>query len=51
MQVRKLFMPTRQEDHGRYCVQFFKEGNWTPVFIDDRIPCNFLRNPIFSRSG
>lgn len=46
--VRRLFLQTRQESHGRYCVQFFKEGNWTPVYIDDRVPCNLLGKPIYS---
>ncbi len=25
---------------GRYCVQLYKDGDWTFVYVDDRIPCN-----------
>jgi hypothetical protein len=46
--LRKLFVPTRQEAHGRYCVQFFKEGNWQPVFMDDLLPCSALGKPLLS---
>ena len=46
--LKKLFVPTRQEDAGRFCVQFFKEGNWTPVYIDDRIPCDLFSKPYFT---
>ena len=46
--LKKLFVPTRQEDVGRFCIQFFKEGNWTPVYIDDRIPCDLFSKPYFT---
>ena len=46
--LQKLFLPTRQEDAGRFCVQFFKEGNWTPVYVDDRIPCDLFSKPYFT---
>jgi len=46
--IRKLFLPTRQESHGRYCLRFFKENNWVPVYIDDTIPCNAMGTPLFS---
>jgi hypothetical protein len=32
------------------CVQVYKEGNWSPVFVDDRIPCNVLGKPAYSTS-
>lgn len=38
--LRSLFLPTQQEEAGRYCVRLFKEANWTNVFVDTRIPCN-----------
>jgi hypothetical protein len=25
---------------GRYCVQLYKDGDWTLVYVDDRIPCS-----------
>lgn len=31
-------------------VQVYKEGNWSPVFVDDRIPCNVLGKPAYSTS-
>ncbi|CAN0108350.1 unnamed protein product [Discosporangium mesarthrocarpum] len=38
--LRSLFLPTGQEGQGRYCIRFFKEANWTNVFVDDLIPCD-----------
>lgn len=38
--LRSLFLPTRQEEVGRYCVRLFKEANWTNVFVDNLVACN-----------
>lgn len=38
--LRSLFLPTRQEAVGRYCIRLFKEANWTNVFVDTLIACN-----------
>lgn len=49
--LKELFVPTGQESNGRYCVRFFKEGNWVYVYIDDLLPCNNLLRPLFTRPG
>jgi hypothetical protein len=46
--VQKLFIKTGQEKQGRYCVQFYKDGDWTNVFVDDCLPCNALGKPMFA---
>lgn len=38
--LRSLFLPTRQEEVGRYCVRLFKEANWINVFVDTLAACN-----------
>ncbi|CAN0180868.1 unnamed protein product [Pylaiella littoralis] len=47
--LRSLFLPTQQEEAGRYCVRLFKEANWINVFVDTRIPCNALGDALFCR--
>ncbi|CAM9516779.1 unnamed protein product [Ectocarpus sp. 6 AP-2014] len=47
--LRSLFVPTGQEALGRYCVRLFKEANWINVFVDTRIACNALGDPLFCR--
>uniref|UniRef100_A0A7S1XT22 Calmodulin n=1 Tax=Phaeomonas parva TaxID=124430 RepID=A0A7S1XT22_9STRA len=48
--IRKLFCHTGQEDSGRYCLQFFKGGNWAPVVLDDKLPCDPADAPLFLSS-
>eukprot|EP00904_Undaria_pinnatifida_P013872 jgi/Undpi1/9615/HiC_scaffold_27.g12071.m1 len=45
--LRGLFLPTGQEDKGRYGVRLFKEANWTNIFVDTRMPCNSLGEMLF----
>lgn len=45
--LRSLFLPTGQEDMGRYCVRIFKEADWTNVFVDTRLPCDWADNVSF----
>ena len=40
--LRALFLPTGQEEKGRYGIRLFKEANWTNVFVDTRMACNSL---------
>jgi Ca2+-binding EF-hand superfamily protein len=49
--LRSLFVPTGQEEHGRFCVRFFTEGKATHMIIDDVVPCNALQQPLFARSA
>eukprot|EP00753_Platysulcus_tardus_P000361 PLAT10367.1.p1 GENE.PLAT10367.1~~PLAT10367.1.p1 ORF type:complete len:723 (-),score=420.00 PLAT10367.1:102-2270(-) len=46
--LHQLFVTTGQEAQGRYCVQFFKDGDWRQVFIDDRIPCDSMGKPLYA---
>lgn len=48
--LRSVFVSSGQEDHGRYCVRFFKEERWSIVAIDDYLPCDPLGRPLFARS-
>jgi Ca2+-binding EF-hand superfamily protein len=45
--VKNLFVHTGQESHGRYCVRFYKQGTWVNAIIDDQIPFNRARQPLF----
>eukprot|EP00903_Cladosiphon_okamuranus_P013365 g12456.t1 len=45
--LRSLFLPTRQEAVGRYCVRLFKEANWTNVFVDTLVACNASGDALF----
>lgn len=49
--LRSIFVPTGQEDAGRYCVRFFTEGKATHVIVDDIVPCDPLMHPLFARSS
>ena len=47
----KLFLSGEFSGRGMYVVQFYKDGLWQKVTVDDRIPCDkdtFI--PIFSRN-
>ncbi len=48
--VKKLFVNTGQESHGRYCVRFFKEGTWLNAVVDDQLPFNHIKEPLFISS-
>ena len=37
------------EEIGRYCVRFWKDGNWERVVIDNLIPCDPLGNPLYAK--
>lgn len=37
-------------DGGIYTVRFWKQGGWTYVHVDDRIPCDVAGRPLYSRS-
>eukprot|EP00602_Paraphysomonas_sp_CaronLab_P012205 CAMPEP_0185038078 /NCGR_PEP_ID=MMETSP1103-20130426/33284_1 /TAXON_ID=36769 /ORGANISM="Paraphysomonas bandaiensis, Strain Caron Lab Isolate" /LENGTH=855 /DNA_ID=CAMNT_0027576349 /DNA_START=137 /DNA_END=2704 /DNA_ORIENTATION=- len=49
--VKFVFATTGQEEVGRFCVRLFEGRGWLSVFLDDRIPCNPLRWPLFMRSS
>ena len=36
---------------GAVCVRFFRGGRWTPVAIDDRLPCGAGGRPLFAQSS
>ena len=47
--LRRLFVGTSQELEGRYCVQFYKNGTWKHVVVDDKVPCDGADRPIYGR--
>ena len=49
--VEELFGFTGQEDSGRFCVRFFEGGGSRALFVDNRIPCSVLCEPLFSSSS
>jgi len=44
----RLFVPTTQEENGRYCVQFWKDGKWVRVVVDGSFPCDCTGAPIYA---
>lgn len=49
--MKYVFATTGQEDVGRFCVRLFEGRGWTSVFIDDRLPCDPLKQPLFMSSS
>ena len=49
VQLERLFVSTKYADLGMYVVQFFKNGRWKLIIVDDRIPCNEYGEPIYAR--
>lgn len=49
--LRHLFGTTGQEDAGRFCIRLFEGRGWNSVFVDDRIPCDPIKNPLFAHSS
>lgn len=48
--LRKLFVSIEFASLGIYVVQFWKNGEWVPVLVDDRIPCNVQTGvPLYAR--
>ncbi|GMI46662.1 hypothetical protein TrCOL_g1613 [Triparma columacea] len=47
--IKNLFVHTGQEDHGRYCFKFFKEGTWVNAVVDDYLPFNRMGLPLFTQ--
>jgi hypothetical protein len=49
--LKRLFVPTKlPPELGLYCFQFYKDGLWQKVVVDDQIPCKKSGEPIFARS-
>ena len=47
-----LFVSDEYADQGIYVVQVFKNGEWVPVMVDDRIPVDIISSrPLFARCG
>jgi hypothetical protein len=47
--LRKIIISTEEmHKRGQYRFRFFKEGKWTEIDIDDRLPC-FNGNRVFAR--
>ena len=49
--LMRLFVSSRYRTKGLYTLKFFKAGQWRYVHVDDTIPCNHLRVPIFARGN
>jgi hypothetical protein len=49
--LRHLFGTTGQENVGRFCVRLFEGRGWKSIFVDDRIPCDPVKYPLFMRSS
>ena len=53
--MNRIFFNRQYAAQGLYAVQFFKNGQWRTVIVDDRIPCyadhkTQRHRPIFGRS-
>eukprot|EP00667_Euglena_gracilis_P003278 EG_transcript_3289 len=50
--LERLFLTKGLAANGVYCLQFFHRGRWTPVVIDDWVPCSPKNpnKPLFARS-
>ena len=46
--IRKLFVVTGQENVGRYCLKFYRRGEWKLVYVDSAIPCHRSGMPAFT---
>jgi hypothetical protein len=49
--LRHLFGTTGQENVGRFCIRLFEGRGWNSIFVDDRIPCDPVKYPLFMRSS
>ena len=47
--LTRRFVPTSQEDLGRYCVRFWKDGDWKRVIVDNLVPCDSFGNTLYAR--
>ena len=47
--LTRLFVPTSQEDLGRYCVRFWKDGDWKRVVVDDLVPCDSFGDTLYAK--
>ena len=49
--VRNLIVDASQADQGLYVVQFFKDGRWVQIAVDDRMPVTSRGRLAFARSS
>ena len=47
--LTRLFVPTSQEELGRYCVRFWKDGDWKRVVVDNLVPCDSCGDTLYAR--
>lgn len=50
--IERLFQTKKYSPQGIYCVWLCINAEWTPIVIDDLIPCSqFAKSPKFSRAN
>ena len=38
--LKKLFVTQEYNEKGVYCLQFYQQGEWKYVIVDDIVPCS-----------
>ena len=49
--LQRLFVSTRGAAHGVYTLQLYWHDEWVQVTVDDRLPCDAHKVPLYVRSG
>ena len=49
--LQRLFVSTRAAAYGMYTLQLYWHDEWVQVTVDDRLPCDAHKAPLYVRSG
>ena len=49
--LQRLFVSTRGATYGMYTLQLYWRDEWVQVTVDDRLPCDAHKVPLYVRSG
>ena len=49
--LQRLFVSTRAAEYGMYTLQLYWHDEWVQVTVDDRLPCDAHKAPLYVRSG
>ena len=49
--LQRVFVSTRAAAYGMYTLQLYWHDEWVQVTVDDRLPCDAHKAPLYVRSG
>ena len=49
--IEALFVTKEPDEQGVYCIQFWNDGQWIRVLVDDQLPVSAKKSPLYARAA